>query len=1199
MLDVSVGRVREIFVGCLRCDTRQEIEQLIQRECAGDIAIESAVNELLRAHDANGRFLESPLDSLLDVREPHALAGTQALLPTDLPSSLEAELTTIGPYTLMEKIGEGGMGVVYVAKQQQPIRRTVALKLIKPGMDSKQVVARFEAERQALAMMSHPNIARVLDAGASETGLPYFVMELVKGLPITEYCDSRKLDLRQRLELFVQVCDAVQHAHQKGIIHRDLKPSNILVELEDVRSIPKVIDFGVAKATQQPLTENTVYTGLSQMIGTPLYMSPEQADFSSLDVDTRSDVYSLGVVLYELLTGSTPFDRDSLKKAGFDEMRRIIREDEPVRPSSRISTLENHLASTVSNRRRIDLRELHQSLHRELDWIVMRALEKDRSRRYDSTSALAADIQRYLRGESVQACPPSSWYRLSKLVQHHRVALTTFSFVALALLVGLSASIWQAIRATTAERRSEERNQLARRAVDDMYSQVADVWLADQGMLTDLQQEFLQKALMYYSETTHEKETEPQAILESLRAQQRVAALQSKLGQHLKAEASYRKTIAKCEELLSPSPENHQARLLLVAAKAGLANMLRPLGRETESTEIALGAYADIGDFEVTRLEKLDEQKLLASSLLDLGRELIESGNVPVADDAADRCLTAWELLLDTKPESWDFRVGVARSHELLGNNRFRLRGRFAEAGKAYQEAEKRFLTLLIERPNDRQCRQSLVGVLGNHGIVCHHQARFAERVEYQRRGVAIAETLSREFPQDRKMFESYLLAVSNLAGALRGQGLEERLQEVLELRQQALTLAISLVELQPDIEQYWYRYLQMVSDSVKSHLLHGNSATADQVLEDALVRIQKRTISVAATAKNSEISRLGTIASNDAAWLLTLRASRLLDSGDHREIEKALNAITPNMRSFDSDWVMQEKVRNETNAGKDVANRLAVQDCALQHTHLTKLAELFTECVRLADWESSLPAEQPDEQLENYRSMEERCRTESAKALSAWAENAMAVVRQSRTPIIDTLSTCEAKCKEADQDWTVYSRFFHRLNRQCELERVRRLIQMAIDEFPHDGKLILLVGYLVAGPEELRNTELALKTAQEAFERSNDEQTRQYLGWAMFRAQRWEECLDVLSATIDQKEKGKIDIEHVAVIAMAHWKLDRKEKALSLLNPDYERRLAAYIERCHDRATNKREITYPTPAMLLMLDREAKRLVMAGQLPD
>jgi serine/threonine-protein kinase len=323
---------------------------------------------------------------------------------------------------LLEQIGEGGFGIVFMAEQTQPLRRKVALKVLKPGMDSGQVLARFEAERQALALMDHPNIARVLDAGSTATGRPYFVMELVRGVPITQFCDDNRLSTRERLGLFTDVCAAVQHAHTKGIIHRDLKPSNVLVTLHDGAALVKVIDFGIAKALGQQLTERTLFTGFAQMVGTPLYMSPEQAGLSDQDVDTRSDVYSLGVLLYELLTGTTPLEKERLSQVGYDEMRRLIREEELPRPSRRLSTL-GQAASTISNRRQSDPRQLSKLFRGELDWVVMKALEKDRNRRYESASDFARDVQRYLDDEPVLACPPSVSYRLGKFVRRHRAAL--------------------------------------------------------------------------------------------------------------------------------------------------------------------------------------------------------------------------------------------------------------------------------------------------------------------------------------------------------------------------------------------------------------------------------------------------------------------------------------------------------------------------------------------------------------------------------------------------------------------------------------------------------------------------------------------------------------------------------------------------------------------------------------------------------
>ncbi|HWB11201.1 MAG TPA: protein kinase [Pirellulales bacterium] len=429
----------------------------VEKCCAGDAALMRRVERLVADHFRAGSFLERPAADLLATGNL-TTAGSAA---ADSPVPIEGPAAVIGAYRLLEQIGEGGMGLVFVAEQQYPVRRRVALKVVKPGMDSRQVVARFEAERQALAMMDHANIAKIYDGGTTPEGRPYFVMELVKGTPITDYCDRHHLSTRQRLGLFLDVCHAVQHAHQKGVIHRDLKPSNVLVEIHDVRPVVKVIDFGIAKATGQQLTDKTVYTALAQMVGTPMYMSPEQAGLSSLDVDTRSDVYSLGVLLYELLTGTTPFDSETLKQGGYDEMRRIIREEEPPRPSTRVSTAEAKALSTISGKWRIDERRLTQELQGELDWIVMKALEKDRQRRYESAGAFAADVQRYLDDEPVAACPPSTAYRLRKYVRRNKTALTTALVVSTALLAGTVLSLWQALEATNARKLADERLTLA------------------------------------------------------------------------------------------------------------------------------------------------------------------------------------------------------------------------------------------------------------------------------------------------------------------------------------------------------------------------------------------------------------------------------------------------------------------------------------------------------------------------------------------------------------------------------------------------------------------------------------------------------------------------------------------------------------------------------------------------------------------
>ncbi len=431
MTDTFETRLQDVFAGAVEVPAGSERASYLDRTCAGDAQLRTRVEALLSAHSRAGSFLATPAA---------AHAGER-----------------IGRYTLLETIGEGGFATVYRAAQREPIRREVAIKIIKLGMDTRQVIARFDAERQALAILDHPNIAKVLDAGTTETGRPYFVMELVRGIPITKYCDAHNLQPRQRLELFIPICQAVQHAHQKGIIHRDIKPNNVLVTVADDHPVAKIIDFGISKAVQSKLVERTSFTELGQFIGTPAYMSPEQAGLGNSDVDTRSDIYSLGVLLYELLTGTTPIEEKTLRVAAYDQIQRMIREVEAPTPSTRITTMGEG-ASSIAAVRRVEPKALSRTIRGEIDWIVMRCLEKDRARRYQSAGALSDDIGRHLHGDDVQARPPTKAYRFKKFVRRHAVGLVAGTLMLAVLVTALIMTTMALARESRARKLAEQAN---------------------------------------------------------------------------------------------------------------------------------------------------------------------------------------------------------------------------------------------------------------------------------------------------------------------------------------------------------------------------------------------------------------------------------------------------------------------------------------------------------------------------------------------------------------------------------------------------------------------------------------------------------------------------------------------------------------------------------------------------------------------
>jgi serine/threonine protein kinase len=814
-----------IFCAAVEIASAEERAAFIERMCADDAELRQHVRELVDAHFQAGSFLEQPAD---------ARNATGPFPPPEGPVAdplQEGPGTRIGPYKLLQLLGEGGMGAVWMAEQTEPVRRRVALKVIKPGMDSAQVIARFDAERQALALMDHPNIARVLDAGTTANGRPFFVMELVKGTPITQYCDEHRLTPRQRLELFVPVCQAIQHAHHKGIIHRDIKPSNILIAPSEAQPVVKVIDFGIAKAIGQQLTERTLFTAFGAVIGTPEYMSPEQAELNNQDVDTRSDIYSLGVLLYELLTGTPPLRRERLQSAAFLEVLRLVREEETPRPSQRLSTSQT-LPQVAANRG-LQPAQLTRLVRGELDWIVLKALEKDRNRRYESASAFAADLGRYLNDEPVQACPPSLWYRLRKFRRRHQASLLAIAFLLfglMALVVVLGVANY---RIAQKQREVEANLRKAREAVDDYFIVVGSSPLLDTPGLEPLRRKLLETGLRYYEEFIRAHADDAELEADVAAAHHRVSQIIYLNGEPSDAWFPHlRAAVDISERLIAAGRDTPEVQRRLGNCYLGGGDIGYRTGGTINLNDVRPYMYKQIAILERFVQANPTEpifQNALAATYMYLG-SMAPSFDEGIA--CSDKAIAIWETLKRLHPDVPGYAIEVARTYDKRARQ-LKGGGRLQEAAASFDTAQQLARDLARDFPGRVSSRAWMAVSLGALGEAQQERNQPEEAVKSLSQACDLLVKITAESPAVPTYQNDLVRTYQSLAAAWRKL---KKLDEAEAAERNALSILGGLTVHFPRMTGYRDSYLSAARELARSLEGRGLKNEATAVIRDAVV---------------------------------------------------------------------------------------------------------------------------------------------------------------------------------------------------------------------------------------------------------------------------------------------------------------------------------------------------------------------------